>query len=198
MSCSCGSIRVIDLYAVVSGRQVSCGCFRLEQVTAARRLDLVGRRVGMLTVMRFYASPKGESLWMCKCDCGCGYIGRGPQLSHARVTSCGCVSRAFHDADKSPSQKRKYAANHERRAFLRGSSGSFTGHDIDRIYKAQRARCPWCKSSLKQGFHRDHKTPLALGGLNIASNIELLCPRCNGKKSAKDPIMWANQNGKLL
>lgn len=198
MACECGTTKPIDLWIVKSGNQISCGCYRLERVTEARRLKLDGKRVGMLTVLRFYTSVDGESLWMCKCDCGGGYIGRGTQLSRSRVTSCGCVARAYHEAPKSEKQLQKYAMNHKRRALLRGIDGSFSRADVDRIYKAQRGRCPWCQSSLKAGFHRDHKIPLSLGGENIASNIELLCARCNTKKHAKDPIIWANENGKLL
>lgn len=198
MSCDCGSIKIIDLYAVVSGRQSSCGCYRLEQVAQARRLQLTGRRIGKLVVRRFYTSLEGETFWLCECDCGCGYIGRGTHLSRARVTSCGCVSRAYIDAPKTAEQLYKYAQNHIRRSTLKGCSGSFTSMDVQRIYRSQKGRCPWCKTSLKGGFHRDHKFPLALGGTNNAENIELLCPKCNIRKHAKDPIDWANENGKLL
>jgi 5-methylcytosine-specific restriction endonuclease McrA len=51
---------------------------------------------------------------------------------------------------------------------------------------------------LKAGFHVDHKIALANGGTNDRSNIELLCPPCNLRKHAKDPIVWARENGRLL
>lgn len=198
MLCDCGTSKVIDLGAVTSGRQTACGCYRLERVAQVRRLELTGRRVGMLFVRRFYTSHDGETLWLCECDCGGGYIGRGTHLSRSRVTSCGCVARAFQASKKSPKQMGKYAANHRRRAKLRGAEGSFSREDVERIYRAQRGRCPWCQVSLADGFHRDHRTPLARGGSNTADNLELLCARCNTRKHAKDPIAWANENGRLL
>lgn len=36
------------------------------------------------------------------------------------------------------------------------------------------------------------------GGIHGDENLQLLCPACNLKKSNKDPIVWANQNGRLL
>lgn len=198
MRCDCGTERIIDLNAVTSGRQSSCGCYRLEQVQKASRLKLAGQRIGMLTVRKFYTAYQGETFWICECDCGCGYIGRGAHLSRSRVTSCGCVRRAYQEKEKTERQLRKYAQNRRRRAKEAGSFGTFTDADVRRIYKAQKGRCPWCGISLKTGYHRDHKTPLALGGENTAENIELLCPRCNTRKHAKDPIAWANENGKLI
>ena len=47
-------------------------------------------------------------------------------------------------------------------------------------------------------FHRDHRVALANGGTNDIGNIELLCGSCNQRKSAKDEIAWANENGRLL
>ena len=35
-------------------------------------------------------------------------------------------------------------------------------------------------------------------GTNDIGNIELLCGSCNQRKSAKDEITWANENGRLL
>lgn len=47
-------------------------------------------------------------------------------------------------------------------------------------------------------FHRDHRTALVNGCTNDIGNIELLCGPCNQRKSAKDEIAWANENGRLL
>jgi len=40
--------------------------------------------------------------------------------------------------------------------------------------------------------------PLSRGGSNDKYNLQLLCPTCNLKKSAKDPIDFAQENGNLL
>lgn len=60
-----------------------------------------------------------------------------------------------------------------------------------------RVRCD-CGASLKDGFHRDHRVPLVAGGSNDITNIDLLCGPCNLRKGAKDPLVWAAENGRLL
>lgn len=94
----------------------------------------------------------------------------------------------------------KYLASvHARRARMLGSEGAHTAGEVRRIRKMQRDRCATCSISLSDaGCHIDHIVPISKGGTNWASNLQMLCPRCNLKKSAKDPIEWANENGKLL
>lgn len=198
MRCDCGTQKSIDVGAVRAGRQVSCGCFHIKRVKETKTTDLSGQKIGMLTVRRLYGKRGRVLLWLCECDCGCGYIADASHLIRRMVKSCGCLRRKFTEANKSAKQLRKYATNHNRRAAMRGSSGSFSAADISSLYRLQRGRCACCGVSLKEGYHRDHKTPLALGGDNSIGNIELLCARCNTRKNSKDPIVWANENGRLL
>lgn len=67
-----------------------------------------------------------------------------------------------------------------------------------RLLALQRGKCASCSNDLANGKHLDHIMPLARGGAHEDHNIQLLCPRCNLKKRAKDPIAWANENGRLL
>lgn len=97
---------------------------------------------------------------------------------------------------ENPEKFLPYAA--KRRARIKGQSGSFSHEDVVAIFKAQRGCCAGCGSKLGKNFDRDHIMPLALGGSNRASNIQLLCPPCNGSKSAKHPIAWAQERGLLL
>lgn len=97
----------------------------------------------------------------------------------------------------------KLAENHRnRRAKKRLADGKNTTADVRRIFDAQRGLCANCNSKLfKSGvkkYHVDHIMPLALGGSNWPSNLQCLCPTCNMKKNAKDPIAWAQENGRLL
>lgn len=70
---------------------------------------------------------------------------------------------------------------------------------VKRIGQLQRWFCPICREDLEwSGYHVDHITPLARGGLHESSNIQLLCPPCNVRKSAKDPLVFLQERGFLL
>lgn len=70
---------------------------------------------------------------------------------------------------------------------------------VQKIEELQNSKCTNCKTNLKKsGKHIDHIFPVALGGTSDPSNIQLLCPTCNRKKGAKDPIRWAQEQGRLL
>lgn len=92
------------------------------------------------------------------------------------------------------------AERRNRRA--RAANGKHTNADVMVIFSAQKGLCANCQAKLlKSGagkFHADHIMPLALGGSNWPENIQCLCPACNLRKQAKDPIIWAKENGRLL
>lgn len=95
--------------------------------------------------------------------------------------------------------KEVHACHSRNRHALKLSSGTHSAEDIADIFKMQRKRCAACKSHLKStGYHVDHIFPIALGGSNYRRNLQLLCPPCNLKKHAKDPIAWAQEQGRLL
>jgi 5-methylcytosine-specific restriction endonuclease McrA len=66
------------------------------------------------------------------------------------------------------------------------------------LLKKQRGLCAFCARSLADGYHLDHIIPLALGGAHEPLNVQLLCPTCNVRKSAKHPIRFAQEHGRLL
>lgn len=69
---------------------------------------------------------------------------------------------------------------------------------VSRLRNLQRNKCVYCHCSLDDGFHVDHINPLAKGGDHHPLNIQLLCPTCNVRKSARDPIVFAQMQGLLL
>ena len=119
-------------------------------------------------------------------------------LNGGRVVSCGCAIVDKPGLAPRALNNRRLASGHTRRARQRSAPGSFTAAQIDALYLAQRGRCACCGSKLNGVFHRDHRVALANGGTNDIGNIELLCASCNHRKSAKDEIAWANENGRLL
>lgn len=108
------------------------------------------------------------------------------------------------ESGKSRETRRKYlAANpHKAREFSAKRRGLKTGRlprgTVQRIGKAQRWRCACCKVGLSAGYHLDHIEPLARGGKHEPKNVQLLCPPCNLRKSAKDPIAFMQERGFLL
>lgn len=67
--------------------------------------------------------------------------------------------------------------------------------------RLQRGRCANCYEKVgvnRKKYHVDHIVPLSRGGSNDPTNLQILCVECNLRKSAKDPIEWARENGRLL
>lgn len=62
----------------------------------------------------------------------------------------------------------------------------------------QKGKCPCCGLPLGDDFHIDHIMPIALGGKNIESNMQLLRSACNQQKHAKHPIRFMQERGFLL
>lgn len=99
-----------------------------------------------------------------------------------------------------------YAANleyskvksHNRRVIGRDSGQKLSKGLASKLFKLQQGKCPCCKQPLGNDFHMDHKVPLALGGANVDSNIQLLRQRCNMQKHAKDPVDFMQSRGFLL
>ncbi len=118
-------------------------------------------------------------------------------------------SAAWRDANRDKSRKsaQNWAVNNpdkrrvneaNRRARKLAAGGKHTVADIKRLFRLQRGKCACCHVSIADGYHVDHIQPLALGGSNDKTNLQLLCPTCNLRKGAKPPERWAAENGRLL
>lgn len=90
------------------------------------------------------------------------------------------------------------ANKHKHRARLKNAEGSFTADDIKLLLKRQHGNCVVCGKNIKKKYHIDHVMPLARGGSNKPSNLQLLCPDCNFRKNAKHPIDFMQEEGFLL
>jgi 5-methylcytosine-specific restriction endonuclease McrA len=77
-----------------------------------------------------------------------------------------------------------------RRAKLKGSSGSHTLSDIIDLMEAQRGQCVYCRCDIRDSFQVDHIVPVARGGSNDKANLQLLCKPCNLDKRDKDPVEY--------
>lgn len=190
--CDCGKEKVVRSNCLVNGDTASCGCWK--------DTDLAGRRFGKLTAVTDlgYMRDRKSRMWACSCDCGGERKTRSGDLRAGKVISCGCAALDAQSYMPIEARRKGLEAVSRRRAFKKNAGGSFTEDQIIELHIKQRGCCANCKVKLGDKFHRDHKIALSLGGTNDITNIELLCAPCNLSKHAKDSIIWANENGRLL
>ena len=90
-SCDCGKVSEVYYWNLLNGHTKSCGCLRSP--------DLVGKRFGMLTVLRRSekTAPRGKRrvhLWECRCDCGAITYKATDTLTNDSRNSCAqCASK---------------------------------------------------------------------------------------------------------
>ena len=85
--CECGTQRAVGTNSLRYGDSKSCGCQSLT--------NALGKRFGMLVVLRFVSRIKGRSHWWCKCDCGVETEVSLVRLTKSRpkgIVSCGCIN----------------------------------------------------------------------------------------------------------
>ncbi len=99
-------------------------------------------------------------------------------------------------AKANPEKRRIYDQN--RRARKLAAIGRLSPGIEKKLFILQRGKCPCCNQSLGDDYHLDHIVPLALGGSNMDSNMQLLRSRCNLQKHIKHPIDFMKSRGMLL
>lgn len=110
------------------------------------------------------------------------------------------VANAKKWALENPEKAKRSAIAKEgrRRAAIKAGESAVTASVITAIIAKQKFKCAWCGTCIKKSFHMDHVIPLSKGGAHSPSNLVGSCPTCNIRKSAKDPITWARELGKLI
>jgi 5-methylcytosine-specific restriction endonuclease McrA len=85
------------------------------------------------------------------------------------------------------------AIKQNRRARERNAEGRHTADELKALFIRQNGQCVYCKVSISGGYDADHIQPLAKGGSNWITNIQLLCGSCNSRKWAIDPQEFARR-----
>ena len=107
-----------------------------------------------------------------------------------------CRDKLSRHRSENPDKYRVY--NQNRRAMKALSGGRLSHWLSERLFKLQRGKCACCGLPLGDNYHLDHIMPLALGGANEDSNIQLLRQSCNNQKHAKHPVEFMQSRGFLL
>lgn len=89
---------------------------------------------------------------------------------------------------KNPDKVREWTQTRHKRKTGRLPRGTITN-----LMTKQNKQCNICKTDIEHKYHMDHIYPLAKGGKHEPCNIQLLCPSCNMRKSAKDPIEFLKE-----
>lgn len=89
--CKCGNEKITSAVYVRKGLIKSCGCFKITKREKQKR-NLIGLKFGRFTVLEHKGRNKyGQSIWLCKCDCGQEKVIVGSYLVVGRIKSCGCL-----------------------------------------------------------------------------------------------------------
>jgi len=79
----------------------------------------------------------------------------------------------------------KSARNSLRRERAR-NRGTYSAAEVRSLIAMQHHLCKLCNRHLGiTGYHVDHVVSLARGGMNVRSNLQILCPACNLRKGAR-------------
>ena len=88
--CDCGNTTIVISHYLLSGKIVSCGCYRKDKAAAQFTKDLTGQVFSELTVVGpTNKRQNGAIVWECKCSCGnLTQVSTG-NLQSGHTRSCG-------------------------------------------------------------------------------------------------------------
>lgn len=174
---------------VVNGTCTECISEKNRERAARNKLLL-----GDTRSPREIAVANGYTNYFTGKPCGNGHIDER-RTSDAKCRSCIKIKNRIKNVNRKDYMKAFIAAAQAKR---RCAVGVFSKSDVVKKLEQQKFKCVACNTNIKKTYHVDHIVPLARGGTNWPSNIQCLCPQCNLSKNAKDPIKWAQENGRLL
>ena len=153
----------------------------------SRRLNLLGKRFGRLTVIGFVGladTKQRVSMWLCKCDCGNEKIIRGAHLTSCATKSCNCLSierATTHGLSKT----KAYGLDKCRKRQIAKLNQST---ELTEIEKKKLLLYYKISEYLGEGWHVDHIQPINKGGAHHPDNLQVLSSELNLKKRDKYPL----------
>lgn len=122
---------------------------------------------------------------------------RAYDKQYAIVNSAKKVERAREWIRANPEARAAISLSYDGRRRSQKAQGDSTAAIREWISAAKKV-CYWCRAKCADEFHVDHYQPLSKGGEHRISNLVIACPRCNLRKSAKDPYEFAASVGRLF
>lgn len=102
--------------------------------------------------------------------------------------------REYHRAHRAAHPDYYRAANHRRRARIKGNGGNVTAHELATKRASQHGLCFYCRMPhAPQALTIDHVIPLDQDGPHIIANIVFACGVCNSSKRNRTPDQWTNR-----
>ena len=89
--CECGNQTTVIGKDLRAGKSQSCGCLQKERTSQANSNNFIGKKFGLLTVIKQMPSQNHRTYWKCRCDCGNEIIVCARELSRGDTQSCGCL-----------------------------------------------------------------------------------------------------------
>lgn len=161
-----------------------CNPSALVMHTPERRAQAVETLKQSITA-GLYVPPKGEAHHQWK---------GGPIAARRRYVASGAGAAKLRRYRAENKEKvREFTERRKGRKYGRLPAGT-----VMRIGISQGWRCVVCHIGIRHKYHVDHVVPLAKGGKHEPLNLQLLCPTCNVRKAAKDPIQFMQEQGYLL
>lgn len=92
---------------------------------------------------------------------------------------------------KPETRRKKIVYNLNRiKQYRKVSDGTITPYSIEELYKKQQGKCALSSIDISSKYHIDHIKPISRGGRHTISNIQLLAPIVNLRKSNKLDFIW--------
>jgi 5-methylcytosine-specific restriction endonuclease McrA len=144
------------------------------------------------------AQAKARAGWMRTFLAGKSKLKRGPENNrwNGGKEEAKKRRRIYQIAYQQNNRDKMRAWSSNRRAR---AGGKIPGAVVKFLLEMQKSRCTVCRKKINGNkYHLDHIIPVSKGGTADIGNLQILCPPCNLRKSAKDPIEFMQEQGYLL
>ncbi len=90
--------------------------YNVELPYQIKHANLIGKKYGYLTPLRYVGRKSGKAYFECKCDCGNTKEIQGNHVARGRIKSCGCKIGELLKQNRKPSEKQRQAVIKENKA----------------------------------------------------------------------------------